>query len=796
MKLSRSSLQSGMTLVESMVALGIAGIVLSGAVKLLANLSVQKEIVDAQIGLDGVRWYIRDSLDCKRTFNISASTKLPLNCADFPAGSSISLRTGPTGNSPGGTDINRIFEKTNWKFRAFCSNNSLVVQYTPRSAKAFKTAQKNTIAPLGEVFPLRQLRPSEYGELRGLPRSVGFTPVGNAFASEKPVECPPTNSLGTLFAVARFAAQTVLNAAHVNDGMDKFREQLKSQTAVSQAGISSGIGSLARDVGSSNAAVQAKAVDMQAYANKWMGDLAVRSLQKGGEAVAGKVVSGVMGGKGIDTSNVLATFTQGTVDGAAKALGAPPIGSNFMSAMRSGNVGMAEILRGAPVIDSGLDVFAQIPLKMTVAALDVQKTIQQRTDETANILWSGMSRGLPIDQLGKLLNQSAYENKKFMNDEATSQFNRLLDFNVGGPLKKVLGAEVDELKQNLGTQFWNMENEAKKNPSTMNQVLGAIGARRSDVLKQVDGLKGVLNKQVDGMLAGVKADFAKQMAEAGENLTKGFRDVMEKVLKDAQNAKSTSRTQFRDMISKLKYDPSIGPDVGKLGVKMPLNGEGWLDLFDGASAFCRDEFSGNPMRDFLPESNPCPYMNGGQYPFFAGRRSGDPTCCREVMSSQGDARCESHEFAVYGGAECTGDGASLSGVRVGRTDVRPVFQGQGYGLGALFNISPSFGGVVPPAAPNPVPHQHVVQGGAPVVVLPVGPGALTVRDPFYMANMWLGGFLRGNTLQFSNSGQPSGQAAACYFANQRGSRHSDWVGESARYRERSKTLCCPVLNLN
>ncbi len=790
--------QAGLSLAETLVALTIASIVFGGAMKLATTMVSQREVVDKRIDLDGTRWYIRDALDCKGTLGVNSKSRLPLNCADFPPGKDLSLRAVPLSGSGAGAEINRVFEKTQWKFRAFCQNNALVVQYQPRKFKS-SDAGLNGLQPMPtDLLPLRNPSQSVNGITPTLPASVGFSPVGNQFSSDKPFPCPPTNSLGSLIALVRFAGQTVLNSAHVDDGMDKFKDQLKAQDAAAASGVSSGFSGLAKDIGTGpgTEALQKAVAQANAASAKWMADLATNAIRKGGEAVAAQVASGVMSGKGVNTQGILQTFTAGALDNAAQAIGAPPVGENFVNALNNGKVGIAEIFSGANTIDSGLDVFAKIPLKMMVAATDVQTSIENRMDSVANILTQGIAQNLPKNQLTQLAVNAVNSLEKYLKKDVPVQYAAILNQNIAVPLYASVASEVATVKNNLAKQFADLEYVAKldPNPQIVQQNLAKIAARKTQVFGQVDAMQQQLNATVTGMVNNYMQDFMNQMAVLYSTGSQGMRAILNNLLNDVQKSKDAVHATFQDALNKVKVQMATLPQAGVQGNPI-FPDANWRDLYDGASSFCKDEFTLDPLRDFAPDSNPCPFVENGRYPFLAGKRNGQPDCCREVESTGGNAQCGAQEVAFYGGAECSGYNQPLSGSRVFRSDVMPIFQGQGLGMAAGFLLGWADGGLTGIPPKPPIPHQHVVQGGANVMVLPVGPGALTVNNVFYSSGMWLGGFLRGNGTYVGTSGKPEGQAASCVFANGRRSRFDDWTGANAQHQVRSRILCCPLLGV-
>jgi hypothetical protein len=794
MRLTNLKNDSGYSLTELMIAVGLAAVVFGAGVKLTSFLSSAKEQVSRNIDLDGARWYVRDSLDCNQTLGISDSTTLPLVCGDYSADKKLTMRTRSRDGSSAGLDLNTVFSNTAWKFRTYCRDSGLVVEYAPKKPRAVDRAAPAQVSP-SETIPPRIVVPDGLETSGNVPAVLGFSYVGTTFKDEKPIPCPPTSSLGGLIALVRFAAQTVLNVARVDDGAKQLEAQWGPEVAKATAAVNAGIGSLASELatGPGGEALKTSVENVGNYAKKFVGDLALNALKQGGQAVAANVAGSVLAGKNVDSSTLLTGFTAGALDSVAKQMGAPPLGSNLMNALQSGRVGLFEMMNEANTIDSGLNLYAKLPLQVGIAMTDVQKSLDQRMDAATEILWRGASQGLSKNKLLEMAAKAAIDTNRFVREEVAGQLTHVLNDELGTPLKKFANGQIDGLKKVVGEKLDGVREDAKTHGRDSG-VLKSISDHKDGITKGIDSLKGVFSDYVTNEIRKQANGMTEQLASKINDPHMGVRAVLEKFVKEADEQKMDPRATVPDSTNRIRFRLPPIPDIPALPKPKPAvaANDGWRDLFSGQGLFCRDAFRWEPLRDFADDSNPCPFVSSGDYPFLAGRNEGVATCCREVPSApQGVAQCAGNEFVISGGAECSTGGKYLGGAAFVRPDVRPVFSGRGFGIALGFKVGPGFGGGIGHIPPKP--HKHVVQGGAKVLLPPVGPGAIAVNEVFYDNKFFLGGFLRASSVGGGAGGGMSATSASCMTANQRGSRDNVWT--QSPYPATSRSLCCPILGI-
>jgi hypothetical protein len=431
-----------------------------------------------------------------------------------------------------------------------------------------------------------------------------------------------------------------------------------------------------------------------------------------------------------------------------------------------------------------------LPLQVGVAMTDVQKSVDQRMDEATDALWRGASQGFSQNKLLEIAAKAAIDTDRFLKEEVPGRLTDVLNSELGNPLRRFANGQIDGLNKTVGEKLDGIRNEAQS-LGRGSGVLNSIAKHKGDITKGIDALKGAFSDYVSKEIRNQASGMAEQLAKSVNDPDTGVKAILGKFIKDVQEQKIDPRATVPNSTTRIRFRLPTIPALPKPKPSVAAN-DGWRDLFSGQGLLCRDAFRWEPLRDFDDDSNPCPFVSSGHYPFLAGRNEGVATCCREVPSApQGVAQCAGNEFAISGGAECSTGGKFLGGVEFVRPDVRPVFSGQGFGIAAGFKLGPGFGGGIGHIPPKP--HKHIVQGGAKVLIPPLGPGGIAVKEVFFDNKFYLGGFLQASSVGSGSGGGMSATTASCQTANQRGSRHSVWT--QSPYPVNSRSLCCPILGI-
>jgi hypothetical protein len=779
---------AGFTLVELLTSMLVVSVVFAGAVRFAMNTISAREMVRRDIELEGVRWYIRDSLDCGQTFSVKKSTKLPLNCADFPRGKDLVLRSRPMGDSTTGGNINDVFGNTVWKLRGYCDNNQLVVEYAPRVMKKIDRKRGLMDVTPSDVALPRLVRPSELNTNPKLPETAGFAFLGTQLQNEQPVPCPPTNSFGTLVALARFGVQTFLNSMPVKN--DPLRASERWAARINTAGLRS----LPAGAGNLGSAALGAVQEARNVTGQLMKQVAAEALKRSVSRTVATTLEGVLSGKGLNTKQIGTSFTTGAIDGAAGVFGLPPMGTNVANAMQSGDWGLNRLAAGNEA-DYTLTLAAKIPLQMGIVLTNAGQDMNACVQRAMGILQTGVAQAIPATRVDGFFSKDL---NNCLRNGTVDRFEQSMDNLVGNMLRKAFGAEYGAIKPAVNAKFDKIEADIRareSNPVLLAKALESLSAIRVDTLAQVDAQAAATTEVVDGMMNEVKADFRAQINAISVDPSLGQEAMLQKLRNDLAQIQNRIRQSSSDLLNNLRNGKVTDPRKGKGGVPV-LPDPPWMDLFSGAAHLCGNIFAQIPERDYLETENSCPLVADGVYPIFAGRKGELPICCREVSSNAGEAMCGANEYSLLGGAECSGPGESLLGQNVSRPDVLPAFQGTGVGVAISFALRPEIGSAGSPPGPVVIkPHSHAVQGRAVVLVPPIGPTAITVSQVYTSTNTFLGGFLRASGPEFQRNGEAGGQTALCHFANKRGSRHDVWTGPAARHKVQTRGLCCPVMGV-
>lgn len=808
---TRRTSEAGVSLTELMVSITIMSVIFGATAKFASDINHAREVVDRNIQIDSMRWYVRDSLDCAATLGVTKKTKLPLNCADFSKSKGVNLKARAIGSDDPGMEFKDIFEKTAWKFRAYCENNGIVVEYAPRNPMKVDEHRKNHyIYPATDLIMPREMRPINLAKVTksALPKTLGFAPLSGKFKNEGPEKCPATNSLGAFASLAIAVVKMGLNTIEVANTTAQLEKKWPGGIAAKTLGVKGTFGGLNTDFANIGKSLPGGIVGLpkivgvvqatERFAVDSMGKIAEEALKRGGLNVLGTVIGSVASGQGVDAGEIAGSFGKGALDSVSKTYGLPPLGTNIDESIRRGEVGLWEMANNADSIDSRLSLATKMPMQLFVVVNEVQKALSNQMEKTSQLMSNGLAQGFPDNESAKQAVNSLWATEKYIREEAVTKTSAAVDKYVGDSLRNALTYQILTVRAQVAEKFDAIEAEVRASPNQPHiiaSMLQAVAARKRAALLQIEQLKQNAYAVVEAVCNELKNQFLAEVNSIINDPKKGIRALVQQYLADLQANRTLSAEEAGQILNGIDFDMNKLMEEGKLGTPIPPDGL-WADLFEGGGLFCREFFNRDPMRDFEDDGNPCPYVSP-QYPVLGRTTGGRPVCCREVTESGvNPAICAANEVSILGGAECSSAGQPVLGQEVARSDVLPGFRGRGLGIAFGFMVEMSFGGVVPPWHPQPLPHVHTVQGNAKIIVPPVGPTAMTVNQVYARQPKRLGGFLRANSYEQQNDGRVGGAASMCFFANKRYSRDDDWTDPRfARHGVTSKALCCPVVGV-